>query len=347
MSNHHHKHKHRHKHHSERWYRKRRFLLAVSVCIVVVLTLVCLFSMMKCAFDDQNGEVTAPIADVSASTIKYNGKTYVRKNNLETVLFMGLDKFEGEIKQDSYRNDQQADFLMLLVIDNENEKCSAIHINRDTMVLMDELGVSGTVVGKLEQQIALSHTYGDGGIESCNNTVDAASRVLKDEYINHFMSLTMDAVPRLNDLVGGVEVEVLEDFTGIDDSLIKGQTVTLYGDQALTYVRTRYGLEDSTNDTRMLRQQQYINAFIEKAQKCSLDNEEFVIELLRTIDECFVSDCNINSLESILNKIAEYEFMGILALEGESVKGDRYMEFRPAEDSVTEVIVNSFYKPKA
>mgnify|MGYP000585160404 FL=1 len=68
----------------------------------------------------------------------------------------------------------------------------------------------------------------------------------------------MDAVPILNDLLGGVEVTVLDDFSGIDDTLIKGETVTLHGDHALTYVRERYGLEDSSNSTRMVRQRQYM-----------------------------------------------------------------------------------------
>ena len=44
--------------------------------------------------------------------------------------------------------------------------------------------------------------------------------------------------------------------------------MTLQGEQALRYVRTRYGLEDSTNSTRMARQQQYINALYAKALSC-------------------------------------------------------------------------------
>ena len=80
----------------------------------------------------------------------------------------------------------------------------------------------------------------------------------------------MDAVPVFNDLVGGVEIEVLDDFTGIDDTLVKGKTVTLMDEHALHYVRTRKDLEDSSNSTRMKRQQQYINALYEKTKNSLL-----------------------------------------------------------------------------
>ena len=53
------------------------------------------------------------IATASAR-ISYNGKEYGLKNNIETVLILGLDKFETE-NAESYNNDKQADFLMLFV----------------------------------------------------------------------------------------------------------------------------------------------------------------------------------------------------------------------------------------
>ena len=60
-------------------------------------------------------------ADSSDETVEgelsYNGAWYVPKENVETILFMGLDKFEDQIRQQNgYMNDQQADFNLLLVI---------------------------------------------------------------------------------------------------------------------------------------------------------------------------------------------------------------------------------------
>ena len=51
-----------------------------------------------------------------------------RKKNIETFLVLGLDKFEGQVQSSSYNNDQQADFLMLFVFDNDKKEYSAIVI---------------------------------------------------------------------------------------------------------------------------------------------------------------------------------------------------------------------------
>ena len=166
------------------------------------------------------------------SNLEYNGKTYAPRDGVETFLVLGLDKFEGEGIVDSYNNDKQADFLLLMVFDNNTQTCTAIQINRDTMVNVNVLGVAGNKVDTVTRQIALAHTYGNGRDVSCRNTADSVSSLLKGIKVNHYLSVMMDAVPILNDLVGGVEVEVLHDFTGIDDALIQGQKVTLTGESS-------------------------------------------------------------------------------------------------------------------
>ncbi|MBR6360632.1 MAG: hypothetical protein IKS04_02440, partial [Clostridia bacterium] len=75
-----------------------------------------------------------PYADDERPQTYYEGELYTLKDNVETVLFIGIDKFESELnREDAYRNTQQSDFLMLLVLDHDAESCTALHINRDIM----------------------------------------------------------------------------------------------------------------------------------------------------------------------------------------------------------------------
>ena len=283
------------------------------------------------------------IATASAR-ISYNGKEYGLKNNIETVLILGLDKFETE-NAESYNNDKQADFLMLLVIDHEKQSCTALHINRDTMAEMPVLGVAGDKVGTVTKQIALAHTYGNGKEVSCRNTADAVSWLLNNVEIDHYVSVTMDAVSVYTDLVGGVEVTVLDDFTGIDDTLVKGETVTLTGEHALNYVRTRYGLEDSTNSHRMVRQRQFVEALYSKTIECLENNSGFAVEAGAKLSDYIVSDYTGNGLQQLAEKISGYQFVEICELEGENVVGEKHIEFYPDEESVTETVVKLFYEP--
>jgi LCP family protein required for cell wall assembly len=260
---------------------------------------------------------------------------------------MGLDKFEGDIKSDAYTNDRQADFLMLFVFDNVSKKCTALHINRDTMADVNKLDVTGfKVVGTINQQIALAHIYGDGDKTSCRNTADAVSKLLKNVKIDHYISVTMDTVPVFNDLVGGVEVTVTEDFSGLDDTLVKGEKVTLMGEHALNYVRTRKGLEDSSNSTRMERQKQYLEALYNKTMQCIESDDEFVVNASLAISDYIVSDRSVTQLQEIMEKASSYEFAGIMSLEGESRMGEKFIEFYPDEELLMKTVVDLFFTEK-
>jgi len=162
--------------------------------------------------------------------------------------------------------------------------------------------------------------------------------------IDHYISLTMDAVPVLNDLVGGVEVTLLEDFTDVDAAMVKGKTVTLKGEQALHYVRTRYGLEDSSNSARMERQKQYIQALYEQSMQRVSQDEEFLVEATVKLADHMVSDRSVNRLQELAEKFAAYEFKGVNSIEGELVLGEEFMEFYPNEDAIKETVVNLFYE---
>ncbi len=294
----------------------------------------------------ENSQSKYATIDPENPYVVYDGRVYLLKDNVESFLVIGLDKYEGDATADSYNNDKQADFLMLFVFDNDAKTCSAIQINRDTMAEISVLGVAGDTVDTVTKQIALAHSYGDGDKVSCRNTVEAVSGVLLGMKVNNYISVTMDAVPLYNDLLGGVEVEITDDFSGIDDALIKGEKITLTGEQALTYVRTRYGLEDSTNSTRMERQRQYIHAMYEQTLARMAVDEEFAVNATLQMSEYIVSDRSVTQLQELLNKFSEYEFTGISYMTGESKVGDQFMEFYPAQESVEQIVIKTFYKER-
>lgn len=312
-------------------------ILAAVLLVSSALFMVRLWENKQAQFPTQEG------VTVSINT-EYKGAEYRLKDGVEAVLVLGLDKFEGA-DTNSYNNDKQADFLMLLVADHENETCTALHINRDTMAEMSILGVAGDKVGTVEKQIALAHTYGNGKEVSCRNTADAVSKLLMNVPVDRYVSVKMDAVSVYNDLIGGVELTVLDDFTGIDDTLVQGETVTLYGEHALNYVRTRYGLDDSTNSRRMVRQRQYLEALYQKTLTVVDNDENFIVNSGAKLADFLVSNYTGNGLQSFAERISDYTFTEICELEGRIVKGDEHMEFYPYESSIEETVIKLFYEP--
>ncbi len=319
---------------------KRKNLKYIAVALSVVLLLTGAFLLLHWWESRQDSSL---LDGSYESVVRYNGSEYVEKKNIETFLVMGLDKFEDSVSNDSYNNDQQADFLLLLVFNHDEQKCNVLNINRDTMVDMNILGVAGQRVGTVNKQIALSHTYGNGKDVSCRNTANALSGLLNGVKIDHYISLTMDAVSILNDLLGGVEVTVLDDFSDIDPTLVKGETVTLYGEHALTYVRTRYGLEDSSNSTRINRQRQYLNSLYQKASARVEADSEFIVEAYLKLADYIVTDRSENQLKDIADKLSSYELVETDSFEGEYKVGEKFMEFYPDEKSVNRIVFDLFY----
>lgn len=321
-------------------------LTRVAVVILAIIFFLSFALFVINIWDNHNGDYPELENDGLSSTLIHEGEEYVLKENIETFLVLGLDKFDGDILNDSYNNDRQADFLILFVFNHADKTCSAIHINRDSMAEINVLGVAGEKISTVTKQIALSHTYGNGKEVSCRNSADAVSKLLLNTKINHYISVTMDAVPALNDFVGGVQVTVLDDFTATDAALVKGQNVNLNGSQALSYVRSRQGLDDSTNSNRMKRQRQYLEALYSKILVSSESSETFIIDASMTIADYIVSDCTVNRLQTLFEKMISYEFKGISYLEGETKLGDKFVEFYPTQESVKKVVINSFYKAK-
>ena len=320
--------------------------LRIKVIVVALTTIV----LAVCGlvglehWDKTRGEF--PEHEVGNGAIEYEGKVYVPKKNIETFLVLGLDKYTGDLSEESYNNDRCADFLMLLVYDNDAKTCTAIQINRDTMATMNILGVAGNVIDTKKAQITLSHTYGNGKDVSCRNTANSVSGLLNGVKIDHYISLTMDAVIEFNDLLGGVEVEILDDFTYFDPAMVQGATITLTGEQALRYVQIRKDLEDSTNSARMNRQQQYTEALYAKFQECMKADEDFVLEATANLSGHIVSDRSVNQLETLAKKFDEYTFLGIRNIDGTNAVVNGFVEFTPNEASIQKLVVELFYTPE-
>ena len=322
-------------------------ILAVVLVLLLGMLLLQRWENTQDAPVSSSGEVSSVEAGAPVDGREityYNGTAYAKKEDLETVLLLGVDKFEGETPE-GYLNNQQADFLLLLVMDKQHETCTPIQLNRDTMTQIQILGVTGEPAGTFTGQLALAHTYGSGEEDSCVNTVLAVENLLYGVGIDHYVSLTMDGVALLNDLVGGVTVEVLDDFSGIDDSLVQGETVTLQGQQALTYVRSRGGLEDSSNLHRMERQRQYLSALQGQLSSKAQSDEGFTLEALLQLNEYLVSDCTVEQLSALGDNLAHYEIGDILTTQGEAQVGEEFMEFTVDETALQQLVLDVFYEP--
>lgn len=325
--------------------RYRKIILPVLAAVLVLAGVLCLLRAWELRHYQTDRDASNDREDSGQSQIFYRDQWYAPKENLESILFIGLDEYEKSQTVAGYTNTQQADFLLLLVIDTEAKTYSALHLNRDTMTQIPVLGVGGKPAGNMQGQLALAHTYGSGGSDSSRNTVKAVSGLLYGVKIDHYVSLTMDAVATINDAVGGVTLTVQGDFSAVDQSLIQGRTVTLSGDQALTYVRTRKGMEDSSNLSRMERQRQYLSALKKQWDQRLKSDDGLLLDVLLRISSSLVSDCTVERLSDMVETLQEYNFAGFLQTEGSAEVGAEFMEYHVDADSLKQTVISLFYEP--
>lgn len=293
--------------------------------------------------EDAGKQLTSHTSAMNTAQIFVDGKWYAQRN-VETLLLMGIDDYNGLVVSDSYNNNHQTDYLVLFIRDRDTGRATAIHLNRDVMTQIPTLGVTGEATGMRYAQLALAYNYGAGDHISSQNVVNAVEYLFYGMQVDHYITITMDAVPIINDWAGGVTVEVLDDFSGIDETLVKGELVKLVGDQALTYVRARQGLDNSSNLKRMERQRQYTGEWI-KSAKDKLDNTTSVAELVLKLENCYRSNCTTDELQSFAEALSANPSLPTYTLKGVAVQGDVYMEYHVNEEALQQVILDLFYAP--
>ena len=321
----------------------------VYICLILVLIIAILFSGLRIL----ESTVLYPDSEESGEnrtlTIQRNGISYFPRQDITVILLMGIDN-RGKVEDSgSYTNSGRADMVTLLIFDKTNEQLDVLCLNRDTMLDMPELGLGGKIAGTAYGQLALSHTYGSGLKDSCENTKQTVSDFLYGLNINYYVAMNMDAVAILNDSVGGVTVDVTEDFSTVDPTIIQGQ-MTLNGQQALNYVQTRRDVDDQLNLSRMERQKKYMEGFVQSFHRAN-QQDTFVVETYEAVSEYIVSDFTTKSISAVLDQFSGYALDEVVSLEGENKlgigkNGETVYEFYPDEEALDAVILRLLYAPK-
>lgn len=318
---------------------------AVFLILILLLVLVVLYSGLRVLEATVLRPVREEVGTVERKTIVRNGLEYYPRQDITTLLIIGVDQFGPVTDSGYHQNPGAADLNVLVIFDETDRSCKVLHLNRDTMLEIPVLGLNGKPAGTAFCQLALSHTYGSGLEDSCQNTVSAVSEFLYGIEINYYAAMNMDAIPIINDGVGGVTVTVTEDFSALDPTIQMGE-MTLRGEQAITFVRSRKDVGDQQNSSRILRHQAYLDGFLEAARAKQKEGLSFVLEVYEQAKPYVVTNCSANAISGMLDRYGDFEVKDVLTLAGESVRGEEYMEFYADEEKLDDMILSLFYEPK-
>lgn len=272
------------------------------------------------------------------SYITYKGKKYEYNHHLKNILFMGVDKPE-QMEETQAGQGGQADTLILMSMNRENETTTLLQIPRDAMTDIDIYDINGTYLSTERGQISLQYAYGDGKNKSCRMMMETVSDLLYEIPVDSYLAMSVDGIAEVTTLMGGVTLTVPKDYTHIDPAFKAGETIALAGEQAEKYVRYRDVEVAGSNIERMERQEQFMEALARQIQ--GKDTEGYQ-QLLQETQEYLTIDLSLDEVDRMKSyQMAEQ----IEKVPGETQSGGEHDEFIVDNEKLQDLIIKLFYKP--
>lgn len=318
-------------------------LAVVAVVLIGIVLLLVMQERKKSTVVRQNKEMeNGTEVEASAtdySEIIYNGEKYTYNKDLKTILFLGIDKNQDDVDPEFTGTAGRSDCMILFLVNTKDNTAQMVAIPRESMTDVEIYSVDGQYLGMVNEQITLQYSYGDGGKKSCWLAKKTLSKMLKDIPIDAYMSMELDGIAAVTDLIGGVTITVPEDYTRIDPSFKQGATLNLKGDLAEKYVRKRDITEFASNEGRMERQNQFIRALVpQMKERFSSD----IQSLLDATTNYITTDMDVDEMEMLMTCSLSDETRTI---PGERIStGDNSPEeYHLDEDALMKMIVELCY----
>ena len=285
-----------------------------------------------------------PAEDGADYDVVYKGEKYVYNDDMITLLLLGIDKTTKVEPAKDGISGGQSDAIFLVTLNPDTKIMDVIAIPRDSIAKIWVYDKNGNFVQTGKAQICLQHGYGDGMELSNERAVNAISNLMYGIPIHSCTSINMGAVGMLNDAVGGVTLESLETFDYAGYSYVKGQTITLKGNQAYEYLHYRDKSRHNTASERLARQKQYINLFIDKAISAAKEDLGVVTDVYNIIKDYTVTDLSLDEMVYLASEVVTYDFGEIYSLTGTLDTSRKYERFYLDEAALQDLIIKKFYQ---
>lgn len=319
-------------------------LSAIIVFAYITVSFISRWENEKFATSEQLLEAHSRTDSTPPKSVMADGVRYELNTNQDVYLFIGVDVNGKVADMQPIDGGGQGDVQMVLVMNHDAKTWQILQLNRDSMVNVPILGMTGKVVGQDIMQLALAHSYGTGAEDSCRNNVNAVSQLLWDQFINGYVALNMEGIALVNDALGGVEVTILPEYGIPDSSMTPGSRVLLTGSQAVTFLRGRQGVGDETNLSRMSRQRQYMQVLSQKIKSLELGT---LIDAYEASAEYTVTNLDLSAVTDIAAKLQSYQQLELLTVKGEDTVKDDHAAYILDEADLQKVILQLFYHKQA
>ena len=325
------------------------------IAVIAVVVVAAAVGLIAAKVTTNKGKSNIPQSQTGAEAdqsewgnrLTYKGKNYRKNENISTVLFVGVDQNSedqwddyGEATEGVIGNSGRADSIILFVLNDETQTTKMLLISRDTMTEVDVYDKSGKFAYSTQNHLNMQYSYGDSPSKSLYLMKRTVGDLLYKIRIDGALSLTMDGISKIVDLLGGIPLTMAEDYSYIDERYTEGTTVTLDGKEMEHFIRYRDTNEFASNEKRVARQSWLIGEVFQYLKKTGAMS--FIEDIIDKDPDYIEADVD----GELLKKLSKYQIESEkLRLPGENVQGEKYDEFHVDEEALQDLIVELLYVP--
>jgi len=222
-------------------------------------------------------------------------------NKSMNILLLGSDSRDGDNKAywSPDISGERSDTTILLHLSPNRDRAVAVSFPRDSMVQVPQCEKkNGQKVPAFFGMINAAFAY--AGASCTWKTIESTT----DIHIDHYVKIDFTGFKRVVDALGGVEICVPHAVNDPRANLdLRAGRQVVKGNEALGYVRTRYGLGDGSDLERIQRQQKFMASVVNKATSGSmLTDPARVYKFLNAVTKSIATDDKLSV--SAMRKLA-------------------------------------------
>ena len=278
--------------------------------------------------------------------ITYDGKQYQYNSDVINILCLGIDKDIPIEEKRETGSEGLADVVILASIDTKEDTLKFLAVPRETIVPVKLIDTKGNFVRTENEQITLQYAYGQTAEKSCELMIDTVSNLLFQLPIQRYCAINFQALPALNDAIGGVDLVSIETVHWWNGSFYEGQQMHLEGQAALDYVRQRDETIPKSSMGRLERQKQYITCYLEQAKEAVGKDLTLPVKMFQSLTENMCTDVTVADITYLVPELLNMEINleNISMVPGETITGGEHEEYHVDADALKQLVIQMFYK---
>ena len=212
--------------------------------------------------------------------------------------------------------EERADSLFLLVLNPHEEAMKLIPVSCNTMTTIDIYDEQGVHGGTVTAQAGIQYGFGRNEKEGCEYQVKAVRNLFYGIPISGYLAVDMEDVPKVMELIEGIELENIRSFAGSVEPSAEG---------------------------RLERESRLLAELISQGRQMVKKDFTIPLKIYNELSGSAVTNITADEAAYLAATAGGYHFDAgqIITIPGKSIDGGFYVD----QAGLYEMIIDIFYEP--